>query len=73
MRYIQPMPEPRSTILLVDGKMSLVMELKDDMGETFEEAIGLSIYSNSKPEFSHMFQYLKTFGYNRTSTSRLKK
>lgn len=58
MRYIQPMPEPRSTILLVDGKLSLVMELKDDMGKTFEEAIGLSIYSNSKPG---VFSYVSIF------------
>jgi phospho-acceptor domain-containing protein len=49
IRYIEPMSETKSTILLVDRKSSLVMELKDDVNELFEEAIGLSIYSNSKP------------------------
>ena len=49
IRYIEPMSETKSTILLVDRKFSLVMELKDDQNELFEEAIGLSIYSNSKP------------------------
>src|SRR5829696_6830566 len=32
----------------VDNKVSLVMELKDDSKKTFQEAIGLSTYSNSK-------------------------
>jgi len=49
IRYIEPMSETKSTILLVDKKSSLVMELKDDVNELFEEAIGLSIYSSSKP------------------------
>ena len=49
IRYIEPMSETKSTILLVDRKFSLVMELKDDQNELFDEAIGLSIYSNSKP------------------------
>ena len=43
------MSETRFTILLVDRKFSLVMELKDDLNELFDEAIGSSIYSNSKP------------------------
>ena len=49
IRYIDPMSEARSTILLIDRKISLIMELKYDDNETFNEAIGLSIYSNSKP------------------------
>jgi two-component system, OmpR family, sensor histidine kinase VicK len=49
IRYIDPMSEARSTILLIDRKISLIMELKYDDDETFNEAIGLSIYSNSKP------------------------
>ena len=48
VRYIQTLLETRSTILVVDKKVSLVMELKDDTKETFHEAIGLSTYSNSK-------------------------
>jgi signal transduction histidine kinase len=37
-----------ATILVVDRKHSLVMELKDDSKATFYDAIGLSTYSNSK-------------------------
>ena len=36
-------------ILVVDRKHSLVMEIKDDLETTFNKAIGLSTYSNSKP------------------------
>ena len=52
------MSETKSTILIVDRKFSLVMELKNDMKETFDEAIGLSIYSNSKPG---VFSYVSIF------------
>ena len=37
-----------ATILVVDKKLSLVIEIRDDSKTNFEEAIGLSIYSNSK-------------------------
>jgi two-component system, OmpR family, sensor histidine kinase VicK len=47
IRYIQTM-SARATILIVDKRVSLVMELKDDSKDTFFEAIGLSTYSNSK-------------------------
>ena len=47
-RYIEQMSETRATILVVDRKASLVMELRDDSRLTFIEAIGLSTYSNSK-------------------------
>src|SRR2546421_1947426 len=42
------MSETKATILVVDRKSSLVMELRDDSKSTFIEAIGLSTYSNSK-------------------------
>ncbi len=48
VRSIQKLTETRSTILIVDKKVSLVMELKDDSKEKFHEAIGISTYSNSK-------------------------
>jgi two-component system sensor histidine kinase VicK len=47
-RYIEQMSETKATILVVDRKASLVMELRDDSKSTFIEAIGLSTYSNSK-------------------------
>jgi two-component system sensor histidine kinase VicK len=48
VRYIVQMSETKATILVVDRKASLVMELRDDSKTTFVEAIGLSTYSNSK-------------------------
>ena len=42
------MSETNATILVVDRKVSLVMEIRDDTKEAFVEAIGLSTYSNSK-------------------------
>ncbi|MFL6376351.1 MAG: ATP-binding protein [Nitrososphaeraceae archaeon] len=48
VRYIEQMSETMATILVVDRKDSMVMELKDDSKSRFAEAIGLSTYSNSK-------------------------
>ena len=48
VRYIVQMSDTKATILVVDRKASLVMELRDDSKATFNEAIGLSTYSNSK-------------------------
>ena len=51
--YIRYIAEHQSadlqeTILIVDRKFSFVIELIDDTKATFEEAIGLATYSNSK-------------------------
>ena len=49
IRYIEPiMLTNQATILVADRKNTLVMEIKDDSRTTFDEAIGLSTYSNSK-------------------------
>jgi two-component system sensor histidine kinase VicK len=48
VRYIEQMPGTQATILVVDRKISLVMEIKDDSKTDFVGAIGLSTYSNSK-------------------------
>ena len=47
-----------ATILVVDRKVSLVMELRDDSTKTFDEAIGLSTYSN-KMHFIRKFSLKK--------------
>lgn len=47
-----------STLVIVDRKIVLATELKDDTKESFEEAIGLSTYSTSKPA---IFSYLSIF------------
>jgi signal transduction histidine kinase len=48
IRYIEQISEAKATILIIDKKISLVMEIKDDAKTTFYEAIGLSTYSNSR-------------------------
>src|SRR5829696_150377 len=47
-RFIDHEEGGKATILIVDNKVSLVMELKDDSKKAFHEAIGLSTHSNSK-------------------------
>jgi signal transduction histidine kinase/CheY-like chemotaxis protein len=50
IRYIeeQRTADLQETILIVDRKVSFVIELIDDTKATFEEAIGLATYSNNK-------------------------
>ena len=49
IRYIESvMLTTQATILVTDRKKSMVMEIKDDSKMNFDEAIGLSTYSNSK-------------------------
>jgi two-component system, OmpR family, sensor histidine kinase VicK len=48
VRYTEQTSGTMATILVVDRKVSLVMELRDNSKTTFDEAIGLSTYSNSK-------------------------
>ncbi len=48
-RGIQKQDNLISTIVIVDRKYVLAIELKDDFKELFEEAIGVSTYSTSKP------------------------
>jgi signal transduction histidine kinase/ActR/RegA family two-component response regulator len=48
IRCIEPNPETEATILVIDRKVSLVIELKDDTKDTFIEAVGLSTHSKSK-------------------------
>jgi two-component system sensor histidine kinase VicK len=47
-RFVDQEESGKATILIIDNKVSLVMELRDDRKKTFHEAIGLSTYSNSK-------------------------
>src|SRR5919112_4818910 len=47
-RLVDQEESGKATILIIDNKVSLVMELKDDSKKIFHEAIGLSTYSNSK-------------------------
>jgi signal transduction histidine kinase len=59
LRYIkQTRLDTHVTILIVDEKVSLVMEIRDDSKGTFDEAVGLSIYSNSR---SGVLSYISIF------------
>jgi two-component system, OmpR family, sensor histidine kinase VicK len=60
IRYFESMSAP-ATILIVDKKISLVMELKDDSKDTFFGAVGLSTYSSSRGgvlSYAAMFENL---------------
>jgi two-component system, OmpR family, sensor histidine kinase VicK len=48
IRSIKQAENAMATFLVVDKKFSLVMEIKNDSKETFDESIGLSVYSTSK-------------------------
>jgi signal transduction histidine kinase len=58
IRNIEPTMQTRMTILVVDKKYSLVVELRDDTKENSEQAIGLATYSNSK---STVLSYVSIF------------
>ncbi|MGC2574205.1 MAG: ATP-binding protein [Candidatus Nitrosopolaris sp.] len=58
IRYIQPHSQTKVTILIVDRKYSLAIELKDDTKQTSIEAIGLATYSNSQ---STVLSYVSIF------------
>ena len=48
IRFIKQAESSMATCLVVDRNFSLVMEIRDDLKETFDESIGLSVYSTSK-------------------------
>lgn len=52
IRFIQPQLQTKVSILVVDRKYSLAVELKDDSKDTSVEAIGLTSYSNSQSTVS---------------------
>jgi two-component system, OmpR family, sensor histidine kinase VicK len=49
IRHIEPSMQTRVTVLIIDRRYSLTIELKYDNKEKSSEAIGLATYSNSKP------------------------
>jgi signal transduction histidine kinase len=63
IRYIQPHLQTKVTIIIVDRKYSLAVELKDDTKQTSTEAIGLASYSNSQStvlSYASIFESLWT-------------
>ncbi len=49
IRQIEPTMQTRVTVLIIDRKYSLTIELKDDEKDESSRAIGLATYSNSGP------------------------
>jgi two-component system, OmpR family, sensor histidine kinase VicK len=80
LRYIkQTRLNSYVTILIVDEKVSLVIEIRDDSKGTFDEAWGLSIYSNSRAGvlsyvsiFENLWLQTELYDQIRQSSMRLK-
>jgi hypothetical protein len=70
IRYIQPHLQTKVTIIIVDRKYSLAVELKDDTKQTPIEAIGLATYSNSQ---STVLSYVSIFESLWTQTDTMPK
>jgi signal transduction histidine kinase len=49
IRHIEPSMQTKATVLIVDRKYSLTIELRDDSKDNSHASIGLATYSNSKP------------------------
>ncbi len=49
IQEVSQQQEIKFTVLIVDKKYVLTIELKDNSKSSFEESVGLSTYSNSKP------------------------
>jgi signal transduction histidine kinase len=49
IRFIEPYLQTKVSLLIVDRKFSLAVELKNDAAHSSYEAMGLATYSNSKP------------------------
>ena len=52
IRPIEPQLQTKISILIVDSKYSLAVELRDDNKDTSDKAMGLASYSNSKSTVS---------------------
>jgi two-component system sensor histidine kinase VicK len=49
IRHIEPSMQTKVTVLIVDRRYSLTIELKEDSKDNSNEDIGFATYSNSKP------------------------
>jgi two-component system sensor histidine kinase VicK len=79
IRYIEQMSDTKATILIVDRKESLVMELRDDLKASFNGAIGLSTYSTSKAGvlsyvaiFENLWKQAELYRHVKDANERLK-
>ena len=61
-------PQPNIICLIVDSSLSLVIDIKDDSQENFEDSIGLATYSNVD---SIVDTYISLFERSRIQTELL--
>jgi two-component system, OmpR family, sensor histidine kinase VicK len=62
IRYVQPKYHiTTATIMIIDRKISLVLEKVDDAKEEFNEAVGLSTYSTSSPTVASYVSIFENF------------
>jgi signal transduction histidine kinase len=72
IRSIERQQQTTISILIVDKKYSLAVELKDDSKDTMYEAIGLATYSNSKSTVSSYVSMFETLWFQTELCDRLK-
>jgi hypothetical protein len=60
IQYIRKPLQTKITILVIDQAVSLAIELSDDTKKTFEEAVGIAIYSNSESTVSSCLSIFET-------------
>ncbi|WP_161486305.1 sensor histidine kinase [Candidatus Nitrosocosmicus hydrocola] len=61
IRLIEPSMQTRASIVVIDRKHSLAVEVKDDTKTTTKEAIGLVTYSNSKSTVLTYYSIFESF------------
>lgn len=72
IRFIESQLQTTISILIVDKKYSLAVELKDDTKDTSLEAIGLATYSNSNSTVLSYVSMFETLWLQTESSERLK-
>ena len=73
IRFIERQHQTTISILIVDKKYSLAVELKDDTKDTMYEAIGLATFSNSKSTVLSYVSMFETLWLQTELCDRLKK
>jgi two-component system sensor histidine kinase VicK len=69
VRYLEPVLNTKMSILIVDRKSSLAVELKDDTKDNIQQAIGLSSIPTANQLCYRTFRYLKPSGNKQKCTN----
>jgi hypothetical protein len=60
VQYIKKLLQTKITTLVIDQSVSLAIEVNDDTKKTFQEAIGIGIYSNNESTISSCISIFET-------------